>query len=250
MFQIFQGRIYIVSETELKEQINELTAQLLKNSEILQEKKDLLEINDKLKTTNNQLAQENSNLLNQDSLINEQKQKIEKLESIIKTNEEEFGSTDEIREKFKQIDVLTKEKNEIEGEGAATRLRLKFLNSEVEQKDEKIVKLQEKIKPLEEKAIQADNLERELVVYKDRNLELSKQNKKLENEKKDLNQIIVSQSKEISALRYFKTKIINFFSSIIKKIPIVKDYLQNELPEVVSEVHTKMTTNSQYEISL
>lgn len=40
--------------------------------------------------------------------------KIEKLESIIKTNEEEFGSADDIREKFKQIDVLAKEKNEIE----------------------------------------------------------------------------------------------------------------------------------------
>ncbi|WP_172129163.1 hypothetical protein [Campylobacter sp. RM16192] len=64
-----------------------------------------------------------------------------------------------------------------------------------------------------------------------------------------MNQIIISQSKELSTLRYFKAKVINFFSSIIKKIPVIKDFLQNELPEVASEVQTKIT-NRQYEMSL
>ncbi|QKG28699.1 hypothetical protein [Campylobacter sp. RM16187] len=249
VLQIFQDKIYIVSEIELKEQINELTTQLLKNSEILQENKDLLENSDKLKTTNNQLVQENANLLNQDNLINEQNQKIENLESIIKTNEEEFGSADEIREKFKQIDVLTKENKEIKGETAMARAEAMCFKQESEQKEQEIKNFQEKIKPLEEKAIQADILECELVVYKDRNLELSQQNNKLKDEKESLNKIIVSQSEEISALRHFKTKVINFFSSIIKKIPVIKDFLQNELPEVASEVQTKMT-NMKYEMSL
>ena len=249
VLQIFQDKIYITTETELKEQINELTAQLLKNSEILQENKDLLEINDKLKAANEKLTQENANLLNQDNLINEQKQKIENLESILKINENEFGSSDDIREKLKQVDVLTKENNEIKGETAIAKIEVKRFKEESEHKEQEIKNLQEKIKPLKEKVAQIDNLKQQLQITTDRNLELSKQNNKLKDENEYLSQNITSQGEELSALKYFKTKVINFFSNIIKQIPIIKDYLQNELPEVASEVQEKII-NRQYEMGL
>ena len=224
-------KINIMSEADLQTQIDELTRQLVDKGKIIEENNKIIRENWKLRGKNKALSELNDALENKDIVINLQN-KIEDLEfKLGQRDTTVFNMQNEISYSNK---IAQKAKNNIQ---ELERLR------DIENQSETI-------------RTQNEDLKNRLKNYKDQNNEINLLKEQKEDLSKSLKQALEDKQalekgketlkqdndtlrQENSTLKVFKDKVISFFKRLIDKIPAVKIFVENEVPEIKKDVFEK-----------
>ena len=220
IYDAAEENITILQAPELKEQIDELEKQLVDKGKALEQVRDL-------ESKNKALLKEKSDL-------------------------------EELNEAFNDKDIVVSQKNEIDK-----------LRQSLEQKDAMITKLENQALANEEVVKQArankeeferlkradvvkSNLEKENIDLKNKIKEQEAKNFLLAESVELKETTILNLSKDLAsrptpeevqhlteenaALKSFKSKVVNFFKKFIDKVPLVKAFVENEVPEIKDEI--------------
>ena len=223
--------INIISEADLQAQIDELAGQLVDKGKIIEENNKIIRENWKLRGKNKALSELNDALENKDIVINLQN-KIEELEfKLGQRDTTVFNMQNEISYSNK---IAQKAKNSIQ---ELERLR------DIENQSETIRTQNEDLKNRLKNYKDQNN---EINLLKEQKEDLSKSLKQaledkraLEKDKETLKQDNDTLRQENSTLKVFKDKVISFFKRLIDKIPAVKIFVENEVPEIKKDVFEK-----------
>ena len=223
--------INIISEADLQAQIDELAGQLVDKGKIIEENNKIIRENWKLRGKNKALSELNDALENKDIVINLQN-KIEDLEfKLGQRDTTVFNMQNEISYSNK---IAQKAKNSIQ---ELERLR------DIENQSETIRTQNEDLKNRLKNYKDQNN---EINLLKEQKEDLSKSLKQaledkraLEKDKETLKQDNDTLRQENSTLKVFKDKVISFFKRLIDKIPAVKIFVENEVPEIKKDVFEK-----------
>lgn len=225
----------IVQESFLLDQINELTKQLMNKGEIISKNKELETSKELLFKENSELKELNDTFKDKDVVVS-QKEEIKKLKEFIGQKEAFIADLkNTISNNEKIINQTKTDKKELE--------RLKGVEDEKSHLENKIQKieqekaeLQEQVKEQEKQDITLNELEE---AKNKLSMKLSKAlaaNVVLEGNNQRLTKENGTLKQENRALNEFKRKVINFFKNFMDKVSVIKSFIENEVPNIKSEV--------------
>ena len=250
-----KDNINIVTDSELKQTVEELTNQLLNKGEVIAKNNKLEQSNEELIQENKKLKELNANLNNQDEIIKDRNLQISdlsaeliqkdneniKLQNQIKSFEADKEKIEELKQKASQSDILKSE--------------LEKVNQDLEYKEKTNQYLKQRNGYLEaskinEEAIKKDNDNKQLQIVKLQTSINSKNRKisELEEEVKVKDETIENLQDKLSLLENFKMKVIGFISKISNLIPNFSRLLDDEPNEVKNEIKGKMYSRDGMEI--
>jgi len=234
-----KDNINIVTDSELKQTVEELTNQLLNKGEVIAKNNQLEQSNEELIQENEKLKEANANLNNQDEIIKDRNLQISdlsaeliqkdneniKLQNQIKSFEADKEKIEELKQKVSQSDILKSE--------------LEKVNQDLEYKEKTNQYLKQRNGYLEasktkEETLKKDNDNKQLQIVKLQTSINSKNRKisELEEEVKVKDERIENLRDKLPELEKFKTKVINFISKISNLIPNFSMLLDDEPNEV------------------
>ena len=244
-----KDNINIVTDSELKQRVNELTRQLLNKGEVIAKNNKLEQSNEELIQENKKLKEINANLNNQDEIIKDRNLQISnlsaeliqkedennKLQNQIKSFEADKEKIDELKQKASQSDILKSE--------------LEKVNQDLEYKEKTNQSLKQRNEELEasqrnEEALKEDNDNKQNEIVKLQTSINSKDQRisKLEGEVKVKDERIENLQDKLSILENFKTKVINFISKISNLIPNFSKLLDDEPVDIKNEIKGKIAS--------
>ena len=250
-----KDNINIVTDSELKQRVNELTRQLLNKGEVIAKNNKLEQSNEELIQENEKLKEINANLNNQDNIIKDRNLQISnlsaeliqkdneniKLQNQIKSFEADKEKIEELKQKVSQSDILKSE--------------LEKVNQDLEYKEKTNQYLKQRNGYLEaskinEEAIKKDNDNKQLQIVKLQTSINSKNRKisELEEEVKVKDETIENLQDKLSLLENFKMKVISFISKISNLIPNFSKLLDDEPVEIKNEIKGKMYSRGEMEM--
>ena len=242
-----KDNINIVTDSELKQTVEELTNQLLNKGEVIAKNNQLEQSNEELIQENEKLKEANANLNNQDEIIKDRNLEISnlsaeliqkdneniKLQNQIKSFEADKEKIEELKQKASQSDILKSE--------------LEKVNQDLEYKEKTNQYLKQRNGYLEaskinEEAIKKDNDNKQLQIVKLQTSINSKNRKisELEEEVKVKDETIENLQDKLSLLENFKMKVISFISKISNLIPNFSRLLDDEPNEIKDEIKSKI----------
>jgi hypothetical protein len=235
VFKKAKENMTIVQESFLLDQINELNKQLMNKGEIISKNKELETSKELLFKENSELKELNDTFKDKDIVVS-QKEKIKKLEEFLGQKEaliadlkNMISNNEEIIIQAKKDKEQLKKLKDIEG----TNL---YLNSQIKAIKQDNSDLKGKIKEQENQGILIDELNEEKNILRMKlskalgnNTVLEKSNERLTKENDILRQ-------ENTSLKEFKRKVINFFKNFMDKVSVIKSFIENEVPNIKSEV--------------
>ncbi|WP_122874374.1 hypothetical protein [Campylobacter showae] len=242
-----KDNINIITDSELKQRVDELTKQLLNKGEIIAKNNELDQSNENLIQENKNLKEINANLSNQDNIIKDRNLRISELSlQLIKEEDKNIKLQNQITafETDKaQIDKLKQKANQKD----ALQIELERANEELKNKEGVNQYLKERNEELEasqrnEEALKEDNDSKQNKIVK---LQTSVNGKdqrisELEEQVKTQDETIAGLKNKVSILENFKTKVINFISKISNLIPNFSRLLDDEPNEVKNEIKSKI----------
>lgn len=250
-----KDNINIVTDSELKQTVEELTNQLLNKGEVIAKNNKLEQSNEELIQENKKLKELNANLNNQDEIIKDRNLQISdlsaeliqkdneniKLQNQIKSFEADKEKIEELKQKASQSDILKSE--------------LEKVNQDLEYKEKTNQYLKQRNGYLEaskinEEAIKKDNDNKQLQIVKLQTSINSKNRKisELEEEVKVKDERIENLQDKLTILESFKTKVISFISKISNLIPNFSKLLDDEPREIKNEIKGEMYIRDGMEI--
>ena len=250
-----KDNINIVTDSELKQRVNELTRQLLNKGEVIAKNNKLEQSNEELIQENEKLKEINANLNNQDNIIKDRNLRISNLsaELIQKDNENiklqnQIKSFEADKEKIEELKQKANQSNILKSE-------LEKVNQDLEYKEKTNQYLKQRNGYLEaskinEEAIKKDNDNKQLQIVKLQTSINSKNRKisELEEEVKVKDETIENLQDKLSLLENFKMKVISFISKISNLIPNFSKLLDDEPVEIKNEIKGKMYSRGEMEM--
>lgn len=242
-----KDNINIVTDSELKQRVNELTRQLLNKGEVIAKNNKLEQSNEELVRENKKLKEINANLNNQDEIIKDRNLQISelslqlikeedkniKLQNQITALEADKAQIDQLKQKANQKDALQSEL-----EKADEELKNKErINQYLKQRNEELEASQRNEEALKE---DNDNKQNEIVKLQTSVNGKDQRISELEEQVKTQDETIAGLKNQVSILENFKTKVVNFISKISNLIPNFSRLLDDELEEVKEDIKGKV----------
>ena len=242
-----KDNINIITDSELKQRVDELTNQLLNKGEVIAKNNKLERSNEELIQENEKLKEANANLNNQDEIIKDRNLRISelslqlikeedkniKLQNQIMAFETDKAKIDQLKQKADQSDAL--------------QIKLEEANADLESKEKTNQSLKQRNEKLEaslssENALKEDDDSKRLQIVKLQTSINSKDRRisELEGEVKAKDERIENLQDKLTILESFKTKVINFISKISNLIPNFSKLLDNEPMEIKNEIKSKI----------
>ncbi|WP_304346187.1 hypothetical protein [Campylobacter showae] len=242
-----KDNINIVTDSELKQKVEELTKQLLNKGEIIAKNNKLEQSNEKLIQENEKLKEINANLNNQDEIIKDRNLQISNLSAELIQKEDENNKLksrlENIEADIAQIDKLKQKADQTD----ALQSKLEEANADLESKEKTNQSLKQRNEELEaslssENALKEDNDSKRLQIVKLQTSINSKDQRisELEGEVKVKDERIENLQDKLTVLENFKTKVISFISKISNLIPNFSKLLDDEPAEIKNEIQGKM----------
>jgi hypothetical protein len=242
-----QNSISIITGSELKQKVEELTKQLLNKGEVIAKNSQLEQSSEELIEENKKLKEINANLNNQDNIIKDRNLRISNLSAELIQKEDENNKLksrlENIEADVAQIDKLKQKADQSD----ALQSKLEEANADLESKEKTNQSLKQRNEELEaslsnENTLKEDNDSKQLQIVK---LQTSINGKdqrisELEGEVKNKDETIENSQNKLSILESFKTKVINFISKISNLIPNFSRLLDDEPTEIKNEIKGKM----------
>ena len=242
-----QNSISIITGSELKQKVEELTKQLLNKGEVIAKNSQLEQSSEELIEENKKLKEINANLNNQDNIIKDRNLRISNLSAELIQKEDENNKLksrlENIEADVAQIDKLKQKADQSD----ALQSKLEEANADLESKEKTNQSLKQRNEELEaslsnENTLKEDNDSKQLQIVK---LQTSINGKdqrisELEGEVKNKDKTIENLQNKLSILESFKTKVINFISKISNLIPNFSKLLDDEPTEIKNEIKGKM----------
>ena len=242
-----KDNINIITDSELKQRVDELTNQLLNKGEVIAKNNKLERSNEELIQENEKLKEANANLNNQDEIIKDRNLRISelslqlikeedkniKLQNQITAFETDKAKIDQLKQKADQSDAL--------------QIKLEEANADLESKEKTNQSLKQRNEKLEaslssENALKEDDDSKRLQIVK---LQTSINGKdqrisELVGEVKVKDETIENLQDKLTVLENFKTKVISFISKISNLIPNFSKLLDDEPSEIKDEIKSKI----------
>ncbi|WP_169754110.1 hypothetical protein [Campylobacter curvus] len=242
-----KDNINIVTDSELKQTVKELTNQLLNKGEIIAKNNKLEQSNEELIQENKNLKEINANLNNQDEIIKDRNLQISNLLADLIQKEDENNKLksrlENIEADIAQIDKLKQKADQTD----ALQSKLEKANADLESKEKTNQSLKQRNEELEvsqrnEEALKEDNDSKQNEIVKLQTSVNSKDQRisELEGEVKNKDETIENLQDKLTVLENFKTKVISFISKISNLIPNFSRLLDDEPNEVKNEIKGKM----------
>ena len=250
-----KDNINIVTDSELKQRVNELTRQLLNKGEVIAKNNKLEQSNEELIQENEKLKEINANLNNQDNIIKDRNLRISNLSAELIQKEDENNKLksrlENIEADIVQIDKLKQKADQSD----ALQSKLEEANTDLESKEKTNQSLKQRNEELEaslsnENALKEDNDSKQLQIVKLQTSINSKDQRisELEGEVKVKDETIENLQDKLTILENFKMKVIGFISKISNLIPNFRRLLDDEPNEVKNEIKGKMYSRDRMEI--
>ena len=242
-----KDNINIVTDSELKQKVEELTRQLLNKGEVIAKNNKLEQSNEELIQENKKLKEINANLNNQDEIIKDRNLQISNLSADLIQKEDENNKLksrlENIEAYIAQIDKLKQKADQTD----ALQSKLEKSNADLEGKEKTNQSLKQRNEELEallsnENALKEDNDSKRLQIVKLQTSINSKDQRisKLEEEVEVKDETIENLQDKLTVLENFKTKVISFISKISNLIPNFSKLLDDEPAEIKNEIKGKM----------
>jgi len=242
-----RNNISIITDSELKQKVEELTKQLLNKGEVIAKNNKLERSNEELIQENEKLKEANANLNNQDEIIKDRNLQISNLSADLIQKEDENNKLksrlENIEADIAQIDKLKQKADQTD----ALQSKLEEANADLESKEKTNQSLKQRNEELEvsqrnEEALKEDNDSKQNEIVK---LQTSINGKdqrisELEGEVKNKDETIENLQDKLTVLENFKTKVISFISKISNLIPNFSRLLDDEPNEVKNEIKSKI----------
>nr|WP_314904224.1 hypothetical protein [uncultured Campylobacter sp.] len=242
-----QNSISIITDSELKQKVEELTKQLLNKGEVIAKNSQLEQSNEELIQENKKIKEINANLNNQDEIIKDRNLQISNLSAELIQKEDENNKLksrlENIEADIVQIDRLKQKADQSD----ALQSKLEEANADLESKEKTNQSLKQRNEDLEaslsnENALKEDNDSKQLQIAK---LQTSINGKdqrisELEGEVKAKDERIENLQDKLTILENFKMKVINFISKISNLIPNFSKLLDDEPTEIKNEIKGKI----------
>ena len=242
-----RNNISIITDSELKQKVEELTRQLLNKGEVIAKNNKLEQSNEELIQENKKLKEINANLNNQDEIIKDRNLQISNLSADLIQKEDENNKLksrlENIEADIAQIDKLKQKADQTD----ALQSKLEEANADLESKEKTNQSLKQRNEELEvsqrnEEALKEDNDSKQNEIVK---LQTSINGKdqrisELEGEVKNKDETIENLQDKLTVLENFKTKVISFISKISNLIPNFSRLLDDEPNEVKNEIKSKI----------
>ena len=242
-----KDNINIITDSELKQKVEELTNQLLNKGEVIAKNNKLEQSNEELIQENEKLKEANANLNNQDEIIKDRNLRISelslqlikeedkniKLQNQITAFETDKAKIDQLKQKADQSDAL--------------QIKLEEANADLESKEKTNQSLKQRNEKLEaslssENALKEDDDSKRLQIVKLQTSINSKDRRisELVGEVKVKDETIENLQDKLTVLENFKTKVISFISKISNLIPNFSKLLDDEPSEIKDEIKSKI----------
>ena len=248
-------KIKIVTNAELKQNIEVLKEQLLDKGEVLVRNRVLGQLNEDLMQENEKLKETNSALNNQDEAIRDKTLQIIDLSSKLNQKENENKKLQDELNIFKadkaQIDVLKQKANQSD----ILQSKLSKANEKIESVERTnrfLLQRKDELEMLlsDEEILREDNNKKQNVINE---LQVSIKGKdqkisELENKITQKDSKIDALEKKVTILESFKAKAINFMSKISRLIPNFSSMLDNEPPEIKNEIKSRMCSGNEIDM--
>ena len=231
----------IVQESFLLDQINELTRHLMDKGEILSKNKELETSKEFLLKENSELKELNDTFKDKDIVIS-QKEEIKKLEEFLGQKEAFIVDLENTISNNEEIIIQAKkDKEQLEKLKDVEGTNL-YLNNQIKAIKQENSDLKGKIKEQENQGILIDELEGERNIL-DMRLNKALHDKDiLERDNGHLAEENDALKQENTALNEFKRKVINFFKSVANKIPIIREFIEDKMPDIKREIFGESDT--------
>ena len=242
-----KDNINIVTDSELKQTVKELTNQLLNKGEVIAKNNKLEQSNEELIQENEKLKEINANLNNQDNIIKDRNLQISNLSADLIQKEDENNKLksrlENIEADIAQIDKLKQKADQTD----ALQSKLEEANADLESKEKTNQSLKQRNEELEasqrnEEALKEDNDSKRLQIVKLQTSISGKDQRisELEGEVKVKDETIENLQDKLSILENFKMKVISFISKISNLIPNFSRLLDDEPNEIKDEIKSKI----------
>ena len=231
----------IVQESFLLDQINELTRHLMDKGEILSKNKELETSKEFLLKENSELKELNDTFKDKDIVIS-QKEEIKKLEEFLGQKEAFIVDLENTISNNEEIIIQAKkDKEQLEKLKDVEGTNL-YLNNQIKAIKQENSDLKGKIKEQVNQGILIDELEGERNIL-DMRLNKALHDKDiLERDNGHLAEENDALKQENTALNEFKRKVINFFKSVANKIPIIREFIEDKMPDIKREIFGESDT--------
>ena len=242
-----KDNINIVTDSELKQRVNELTRQLLNKGEVIAKNNKLEQSNEELIQENKKLKEINANLNNQDKIIKDRNLQISNLSAELIQKEDE---NNKLKSRLENIEADIAQINKLKqkaDQSDALQSKLKEANADLESKEKTNQSLKQRNEELEaslsnENTLKEDNDSKRLQIVKLQTSINSKDRRisELEGEVKNKDETIENLQNKLSILESFKTKVISFISKISNLVPNFSRLLDDEPNEIKDEIKSKI----------
>nr|WP_315018872.1 hypothetical protein [uncultured Campylobacter sp.] len=241
IYDAAKENITILQAPELNEQIDELEKQLASKSEVFAQNKELETNNELLLKENSELKELNAKFSDEEIVISQQneikelKEAIKQKDIVVKELENKISSDEKILEQAQTNETEMKRLKYIEGQKINIEIQNKYI-------EEEKAKLEKQVSIYKEKAskIECLNEKREKTAQKLK--QAVEANKTIRKERRELVKENERLKEENALLKAFKDKVVNFLNSIANKIPIIKEFIENEMSDTKRERVGEMDT--------
>ena len=248
-------KIKIVTNAELKQNIELLKEQLLDKGEVLTRNRVLEQLNEDLMQENEKLKETNATLNNQDEAIRDKTLQIIDLSSKLNQKENENKKLQDELKSLKadkdQIDTLKQKANQSD----ILQSKLREANKKIESVEMTNQLLLQRKSELEmslsnEEILREDNNTKQNVIdelqvsIKDKDQKISELESKIIQKDSKIDAL----EKKVTILESFKAKAINFMSKISRLIPNFSSILDSEPLEIKNEIKSRMYSGNEIDM--
>ena len=241
IYDAAEENITILQAPELKEQIDELEKQLASKSEVFAQNKELEANNELLLKENSELKELNAKfsdkeiIISQQNEIKELKEAIKQKDIVAKELENKISSDEKILEQAQTNETEMKRLKYIEGQKINIEIQNKYI-------EEEKAKLEKQVSIYKEKASKVECLNEKREKTAQKLKQAVEANKTIRKERRELVKENERLKEENALLKAFKDKVVNFLNSIANKIPIIKEFIENEMSDTKRERVGEMDT--------
>ena len=241
IYDAAKENITILQAPELKEQIDELEKQLASKSEVFAQNKELEANNELLLKENSELKELNAKfsdkeiIISQQNEIKELKEAIKQKDIVVKELENKISSDEKILEQAQTNETEMKRLRYIEGQKINIEIQNKYI-------EEEKAKLEKQVAIYKEKASKVECLNEKREKTAQKLKQAVEVNKTIRKERRELVKENERLKEENALLKAFKDKVVNFLNSIANKIPIIKEFIENEMSDTKRDRVGEMDT--------
>lgn len=241
IYDAAKENITILQAPELKEQIDELEKQLASKSEVFAQNKELETNNELLLKENSELKELNAKFSDEEIVISQQneikelKEAIKQKDIVAKELENKISSDEKILEQAQTNETEIKRLKYIEGQKINIEIQNKYI-------EEEKAKLEKQVAIYKEKASKVECLNEKREKTAQKLKQAVEVNKTIRKERRELVKENERLKEENALLKAFKDKVVNFLNSIANKIPIIKEFIENEMSDTKRERVGEMDT--------